>query len=325
MVQRNRNLCKGATRTRERALSGFLSADRIDFEILANFLRDRSKLQRCFQIRHVSFGKPRYIEAEKVFAYEHASKARVSDATREHLLGEIESDEFYTAPIPNRLIFDELESFFKTTNVSLDKPDTLQQLKQHLSHSCFNADQVMPDLQKFCRTAPRLPVAGEKEFSSTPVIDLDGIASAFEARERVIALSKANETCGLALAAYRDLDLAPWKPFLKAALERNPVSVSGAGDLSIDQAFGKISAFVNESIYAEPSRVAQPDEVWNYGRGDGIEKAITLANIIRSRDKNAQISMERTGDTVTLVGPDNKPYSFVSAKTVRMPDGNDFA
>ncbi len=36
----------------------------------------------------------------------------------------------------------------------------------------------------------------------------------------------------------------------------------------------------DESIYDEAGRLAQPDEVWNYGRGDGVEKALLLANVL---------------------------------------------
>ena len=45
-------------------IHSFLTTD-ITFEILANFLRQNSKYQKCFQITHSCCGKPRYIEAEK--------------------------------------------------------------------------------------------------------------------------------------------------------------------------------------------------------------------------------------------------------------------
>jgi hypothetical protein len=40
--------------------------------------------------------------------------------------------------------------------------------------------------------------------------------------------------------------------------------------------------FGSISIY-DGTRLAQPDEVWNYKTGDGIEKAILLANIWLAR------------------------------------------
>lgn len=50
--------------------------------------------------------------------------------------------------------------------------------------------------------------------------------------------------------------------------------VPSASDLS------RIAALPNESIYDGPSRLAQPDEVWNFGRGDGLEKCLLAANIL---------------------------------------------
>jgi hypothetical protein len=57
----------------------------INYEILANFLRQNSQFQKCFQIVHNCCGKPRFIESEKVFHYEHSSKARVGDPTQNQL------------------------------------------------------------------------------------------------------------------------------------------------------------------------------------------------------------------------------------------------
>ena len=69
----------------------------------------------------------------------------------------------------------------------------------------------------------------------------------------------------------------------------------------------------DESIYEEPGRLAQPDEVWNYGRGDGVEKAMLLANIIHNRRPGDDIEMKVSGDKVILrVG--GKIYDFKSRK-----------
>jgi hypothetical protein len=304
-------------------LRSFLSTDAIDFEVLANFLRHNSKLQRCFQIGHTCCGKPRYIGAEKVFAYEHNSKARVSDSTRNLLLHEIDEDEFYTEPIPGRLMLNELEEFFKSTKVSLDNKDTVEKLKSHLHHACYNVDQVVPELNKFCRTEPRLPDERAKRFGPAAPIDLAGIASAEEAQDAIAALRATNESCDLAFCAFRDLSRSPWKPFLKAAFERNPVSVGALKELSIGGAYERLAALSQESIYAESFRLAQPDEVWNYGRGDGLEKAIALAAVMKSQDPDARLIMDKKDDTVMVAGKDGKPYKFTSGKSVALPEPDD--
>ncbi|MBN2035598.1 MAG: hypothetical protein JW768_02535 [Chitinispirillaceae bacterium] len=303
-------------------LTCFLSQHSIDFKILANFLRQNSRLQRCFQIGHTCCGKPQYIEAEKVFAYEHSSKARVSDHTCVHLLHDIEEDEFYPEPMGGRILLNELEEFFKTTNVSLNQPDTVEQLKKHLHHACYNVDQVIPDLKKFCRTVPRLPNQQEKRFVDSVSIDLEGVTSAQEVQERVASLRMTNETCDLAFFAFRDLTRSAWKPFLKAAFDRNPVIKNGLKDLSLESCYARLRDLDNDSIYSEPERLAQPDEVWNYGRGDGLEKLISMATIIKTLEPEASLLFNKNGDTVTVVHGNNA-YSFISNKNVAMPTDTD--
>ena len=305
-------------------LRSFLSTDFIDFETLANFLRYNSKLQRCFQIGHTCNAKPRYIEAEKVFAFEHNSKARVSDKTRGLLLREIEEDEFYPEPIPGRLMLNELEEFFQSTRVSLDQPDTVEKLKAQLHHACYNVEQVIPELKKFCQTEPRLPDDRNKSYNKVLPITLEGVSSAQEALEKISALRESNESCDCAFSAFRDMTRSPWKPFLKAALERNPVSVNGMKDLSIDDAYNLLSSFHNGSIYEEPSRIAQPDEVWNYRHGDGLEKAVGLANVIRSRDPDARFVLENSGKRVVLIQKGGGSYDFTSEKSAALPEEKDF-
>lgn len=305
-------------------LTSFLSTNYIDFDILANFLRHHSKLQRCFQIGHTCCGnKPRYIEAEKVFAYEHSSKARVNDHTRDELLHEIEEDEFYPEPIAGRLLLSEIEDFFRTTRVSLDDPAAIEKLKKFLHHACYNMDQVMPDLKNFCRTTPRLPVPGEKRFIQSQPIDLDNARSAQEVLEKVASLRMTNESCDLAFAAFRDLSRSPWKPFCKAAIERNPVIVEGMKDLSIDECFHRLRAMPAESIYPEPQRMAQPDEVWNFGRGDGLEKAIALATLARAREPSTRMQFDRQGTMVTVAIGKGRTFSFSSGKTLELPREED--
>ncbi len=305
-------------------LRSFLSVDFIDFEVLANFLRYQSKLQRCFQIAYSANDKTRYIEAEKVFAYEHNSKARVSDGTRGLLLSDIEEDEFYPGPIPGRLLLNELEEFFRTTRVSLDDDDTIERLKAQLRHTCFSVEKVIHELQQFCRTEPRLPRFEEKETVQSMPIDLDGVTSAAQARERIEALRGQNATCDLAFSAFRDFAAAPWKPFIKAALERNPVIIEGLKDQSLDAAYALLGKLPNESIYDEPTRIAQPDEVWNYQRGDGLEKAISMANVVRAREPEAILRLERSAEGVNLVVGESELYEFASSKTVGLPEEKDF-
>lgn len=60
--------------------------------------------------------------------------------------------------------------------------------------------------------------------------------------------------------------------------------------------------------------MAQPDEVANYKTGDGIEKAFTLANILLSRNPEAELDL--TVDGVDVVLKCQKEFSFTSTKNL---------
>ena len=301
-------------------LKSFLSTD-ITFEILANFLRQNSAYQKCFQITHSSSGKPRYIEAEKVYSYEHNSTFKVSDSTRANLLHEIDEDEFYPQPIEKRLMFDEVEKFFRENEVSFDSSSTIESLKKHLNHCCFDIDEVMKRLTDFCRINPRLPDT-DKTWDDSQALAIGPSAS----REEIIAYLESvrahNPVADLAFAAYRDMSKSPWKPFVKAAMERNPVCIEGARKMDIGDVRDKLGSMTGPSIY-DGKRMAQPDEVWNYGRGDGLEKALCLMNILKARFPHDAVSLKGDGKNVVVVH-DKKEYGFISVKGLEMPHESDF-
>ncbi len=75
----------------------------------------------------------------------------------------------------------------------------------------------------------------------------------------------------------------------------------------------------NESIYDE-ERLATPDEVVNFGRGDGLEKALVMADVLKSRGAGKiTINIEAGKEAVLTV--DGKDYSF---KGCRNPDIDSF-
>ena len=47
----------------------------------------------------------------------------------------------------------------------------------------------------------------------------------------------------------------------------------------------------DESIY-DGKRLALPDEVWNFKRGDGIEKALLLADFLIHKNNSSTVSIE---------------------------------
>ena len=299
------------------ALRAFLRTD-VTYTIIACFLRENSSLQHCFQIMHDCCGKPRYIEAEKVYAYEHGSKSRVGDETQPALIHEIDEDEFYAAPMPGRIVLNELETFFRENPISLEHPCNVEKLKKHLHHGCYNVEQVIGDLMAFCRIEPRLPQSG-KTHIATPPLALDPEWSREETFAYLESMRSVNETADLAFTAYRDMARSPWKPFIKAAFERNPVCIAGTQQLTLDECAQHLSAFANASIY-DSTRLAQPDEVWNFRRGDGLEKALCLAAVARSREIDT--TLDGGGDTV-LLRAHKKEYRFTSGKNLELPQPAD--
>ena len=305
-------------------LSGFLTIP-ITYEVLANFLRQNSNLQSCFQLEHSCCGKPRYIEAEKVYHYEHSSKARVGDITQANLLHEIEEDEYYTQPLPDRLLLSELEAFFKGQEFPVDEKVTIEKLKKYLHNNCYNVDSVIHDLITYCRTVPRLPDNGKTWITKEQVIDLSRVTSSDDAISRLEELRTENHTVDLAFSALRDLSRSPWKPFLKAAMERNPVSIEATRDRSVSDIYHTLTTFADESIYVGPVRLAQPDEVWNYARGDGLEKALCFMNILQNTFPDTSTKLDWDASGQLAVVHNNCTWSFSTDKKLQPPEQNDFS
>jgi hypothetical protein len=76
----------------------------------------------------------------------------------------------------------------------------------------------------------------------------------------------------------------------------------------------ELNKWPDESIY-EGNRLAMPDEVVNFKRGDGIEKAICLANVIGSRLKGEEIHLENK-DLKTIIRIGKILYQFTSMKNI---------
>ncbi|GAG02526.1 unnamed protein product, partial [marine sediment metagenome] len=131
-----------------------------------------------------------------------------------------------------------------------------------------------------------------------------------------------NITADLAFYAYRDMESCDWAPFIKAAVERNPVSIQVAESMSVEEVYQWLEGMKNVSIY-DGKRLAQPDEVANYQTGDGLEKALLLANVIRQ--KNPEQNIELTVDNNEVILKGQSEYGFVSGKgfkkRIKIPAG----
>ncbi|MCD6527836.1 MAG: hypothetical protein J7K75_12675 [Desulfuromonas sp.] len=284
-------------------------------EILCNFLREHRSFQECFQIPHRCHGKPCWLAAENVYHYEHSSTFKVSDNTREKLLDEIDAYDCHPEPIEGRIDLGYFEDFFKRhPHVDLDELQHRLVAEFNCKHE--NACNLIEKLQAFIQITPRLPDAeGNKEQVHIAPI----VLSADMEREQIIEILEGlrgeNPMVDLGFYVLRDMQRCDWTPFVKAALERNPVSIAATGGLDDEALIAQLLAMTNESIYSA-TRLAQPDEVWNFQRGDGVERAICLANIWKSRHPQAVVGLE-VADSLVRLQLDGHVVDFSSAKGLR--------
>jgi len=302
-------------------LHGYLNTA-VNFETLANFLRQNKNLQRCFQISHACCGKPRYIEAEKVFHYEHSSSTRIGDKGQAKLLHEIDEDEFYPNPLPDRIVLDEIEAFLRAHPFAADSERDRACLRAQLTSCCFNAEEVIADLLKFCTVEPRLP-ADAKTWEPGPCLCIPPDSSREGIIEALESERSRNPVADLAFQAYRDMRRSHWKPFIKAAFERNPVSIRACEGMELEEAVERLHRMDSVSIYGE-TRMAQPDEVWNFRRGDGLEKALCLMNLVRHRYPHDRASLTVDGRSVRVSGRGSE-YRFETDRQIPAPADDDFA
>jgi len=274
----------------------------ITYEILANFLRDRSEFQKCFQIRYIRHGKPQYLPIERAYAYEHASPFKVSDkATRNKLLDLIDELDFYTDPIPDRIQMNRLCDFLKGNPISHFNHKKMEALAKRIdcTKNMNRKISILEGLIDFIHLDPKLPNPDSKTFKNLSPIEIKPKMTRDKIISYLQSIRSSHPTADLAFYAARDLSTTDWTPFLKTALERNPVCIEQTQKMSDEKLLETFQKLPNESIYDE-SRIAQPDEVWNFQRGDGLESAITLINIWKKRHPNDPIQLTIKKNKVQL-------------------------
>ncbi len=286
-------------------------------ELLGNYIRHQRDIQKCFQIRFPIHGVDHYIGAERAFAYEQDSSFKVTDTTRVKLLSEIEEEYFSRDTMPKGIVLNDLEDYLRAHRVDLNNAADVEALRKQFSCGCLNAAKAIEGLIRFCRTIPRIPDIQEKTLRPEAVplaITLDMDRQAVIARLESIRAQ--NTVADLAFYAYRDLSCTEPEPFLLAAMERNPVAIVGTAALTDEQVFRCVADMPNESIYDGAGRLAQPDEVWNYGRGDGVERAILLANILHARAPGKKITLKVAPAEAVLV-MEGREFEFKSSKQLK--------
>jgi len=290
-------------------LSSYLTTD-LSLDVFASFLRCRRDYQKYFQVCRDCHGQAQFLKAETLFHYEHGSNYKIADTTHDKLLAEVSDEDFVPYELPGRIRCDKLDEFLKKQKIDLQNPQSKEALRKFIHTVIGDAQNFVDELADFVHVEARLPTFNKNFLSAEPIQ-----ISVERSREQIIEYlqqeRRSNSTADLAFYAYRDMETCDWVPFIKAAVQRNPVSVQAVESMSIEQVYTWLEQMKNNSIY-NGKRLAQPDEVANYETGDGLEKAFFLANIIHQRNPDQDIEITVHNNDVILKG--QRQFRFVSDK-----------
>jgi hypothetical protein len=294
-------------------LREFLSTEITDL-IFINFLRFKSKYKTLFQYMCECSGKKRYITLEKMFEYEHTSKYNVAWETRAQLVNEIEGDEFHLSPIQGKIMLNDIENIFIG-----GKEKNLDEFRDEFMKSAGEINEgllseMFQDLHDFIIIDPKIPGI-DKVFIDSYIPAISPEESREKISNTITDLTDKSETALLTMYVYRQMDRIDWIPYVKASIERNPVCFTDLNGKSIMEVYGIVKNLTDESIY-DGKRLALPDEVWNFRRGDGIEKAFLLADFIIQKYPDASLVIVIVNESVILKH-ENEEYFFSSSKSFR--------
>ena len=296
-------------------LQTFLTS-KLSSEIFINFLRYHMSFKKCFQYKHTKNAHDYYIGLETIFEYEHHTKHNFSEISREVLLNEIDEEEFRFTPLEDRIVIQNVEHYLDISN-GLSIEEIMNYFLDHAkSTRCNNEESIrllFSDLAKFLKVQPQLPSI-EKQFEETATLNINVNQNREEIMQLISEKANSNEVALLSLYAFRQMDNIDWKPFVKAALYRNPVSLIALKDKTVEATYQLIYDMPNDSIY-DANRIAQPDEVWNFGRGDGVEKAFLMANYLYNEMKQTNLKLIVDKSKVILES-NQVNYTFVSTKNI---------
>jgi hypothetical protein len=282
--------------------------------IFINFLRFKSKYKSLFQYRCDCDGMKRYISLEKLFEYEHSSRFNASSETRASLVKEIEGDDFHLSPIEWKILLNDIETILdKNSGKSLEDIE-----KEFIEKTGTEFEEIIremfKELRDFVFIDPQIP-DDEKVYSTTERLNISTNQTREEIVSTIAEAQEKSETALLAMYVYRQMDQIDWRPFVKAAIERNPVSFTDLYEKTYYEVYSLLKELPIESIY-DGNRLALPDEVWNFRRGDGIEKAFLLAGYIHHKDKSSTVTIKIDNQKVSL-STGGHDFHFISVKTLK--------
>jgi len=228
------------------------------------------------------------------------------------LLADISDEDFVPYELPGRIRCDLLNDFIEKQKPDIKSVEGKAEFREFIEPVVPEAQRFVDELADFMHIEAKLP-ASDKNFLSAEPIEI----SVEQSREQIIDYLKhvrqSNTTADLAFYSYRDMESCSWLPFVKAAVQRNPVSIQMVKAMSIKEIYAWLEQMKDDSIY-DGRRLAQPDEVANYKTGDGLEKAFLLANVIRER--NPEQDVEIIADNNLVILKVQHEHRFISNKNL---------
>jgi hypothetical protein len=297
-----------------RSLREFLSAP-VEPRMLANYLRQDDEFQACFQFEWDLNGKKRYIPLEKIYAYEHTSSNNFSTDSRMALLKEIDPEEFHNSKLDRRIVLNRLEEQMQSGEKFSLKHFNEAVCSEDCFKDCPEMGRMVEGFNQFIRTNPQLPDEKKKTFIVNSVPDISIDQSREEILELIRSSADTDPMAELALYAYRDAEFIDWRPMLKAVVERNPVCLEVFKGLPLSECYEKLNGMENRSIYPD-KRLALPDEVVNFSRGDGVEKALCLLNVIKNRHPEKTVPLQVSKRDVKVIF-EGMEFGFDSEKGIQ--------
>jgi len=295
-----------------RKLGSYLSTE-LSLSIFAGFLRTYRDYQKCFQLCHNCRGQAQFLKAEVLFHYEHGSNCQIAGKTHDKLLAEVSDEDFVPYELPGRIRCDKLDEFIQKQKIDMRNPDGKTALRIFVEPVIPDAQEFVDKLTDFMHTEAKLP-GMDKNFLPAKPIEITIEQNRREIIDYLREVRQNSAIADLAFYTYRDMQSCDWVPFVKAAVERNPVSIQMSEAMSFEKVYAWLKKMNSDSIY-EGKRLAQPDEVANYKTGDGLEKAFLLANIIHKRNPEQNIEIVSDKNEVILKGQEE--YHFASGKSLK--------
>ncbi len=284
----------------------------INADLFYAFLRQNEKWQPYFYFSARDKQTLHFLEAEILYQMEAEGNLKLAAQSIQKLMRQAEKTK--EEPLADRFPIQSLEDkdYARLHFESREEwPAIIAQWMPMLSKE--EADALAEDFLAFTFVVPRLPSL-EKDFASVsgPFAGLEECDSSTAVISYLDGLRGKKDIADLAFMAFRDLTRSPWCPFLRAALERNPVSQKGMRQMCSDEVYRTLFSFGAESIYSQ-HRLAQPDEVFNFQTGDGLEKAICLWNVLWARGEANCFSLVITAKDAYL-RVDGREFVFSTQK-----------